>query len=125
MSLEEIQDDGLDAEMLAMRPKWHPVDFFGLVTGIIPFFLSYTKTTTESLSVTSAGAEISSRTVTHVDYVALACGAGTIVCALVVLATRGRMRSVGARFFVFAALLALGGLQLVRGVLATMGGIGR
>jgi len=69
-------------------------------------------TTTE---VHGSGLEISTRTSKHTDYVAVAGGALAVVCAFVGLLLIARMRTRAVRFVIFAVLLALGGLQLVRG----------
>jgi hypothetical protein len=111
-------DASLDAELQAMKPSWHTLDVVGLVLGLIPFALSYSVTTSAYSSTTvNGGFEVGTQTTHHMDYVALAGGGGAILCAIVSLAMIGRMRSRGVRLGVFAALLALGGLQVIRGVL--------
>ena len=102
-----------------MKPSFHTLDFVGLVLGLIPFGISYSVTTTDFFEVTASGG-MSSGTMTkhHMDYVALAGGGGAILCAIVSLAMIGRMKSRGVRIGIFAVLLALGGLQVIRGVLA-------
>lgn len=110
-----------DPDLDAMKPRYHALDFIGLALGLIPFMISYSTTSSTSTSITSDGMTISSQTVKHMDYVALGGGAGAILCALLGLAFIGRMRSRPLRLGVFVGLIALGGLQIVRAMLANGG----
>jgi hypothetical protein len=109
------------AELEAFKKNWTPVDFLGLAAGLVPFALSWSTTTTSSVEAKGGGLEMSTSTTKHIDYLAVGGGAVAVVCAIVGLLLIGRMRTRSIRFVVFAGLLALGGLQLVRGVLAPTG----
>ena len=111
----------LDPDLEALKPRYHALDFIGLALGMIPFAISYSTTSSTSTSVTSDGMTISSQTVKHMDYVALGGGVGAILCALLGLAFIGKMRSRPLRLAVFVGLLALGGLQILRALLANGG----
>lgn len=108
----------LDPDLEAMKPQWHALDFIGLALGLVPFMLSYSTTTRSSSSFSEGGASFGTETVKHMDYVALAGGAGAILCALLGLAFIAKMRKRPPRLAVFVGLLALGSLQILRGVLA-------
>ncbi len=110
--------DELNADVEAMKPRLHVVDFLGLIAGAVPFVLPPMNTSTSSYSSTTGGGfEVGTKTTKHVDYIALGGGAGAIICAIIGIALIGRMRVRALRFGVFAVLLALGVFQVIRAVL--------
>ena len=120
---DTLDKDALGGDLAAMKPTLHPVDFFGLIAALVPFGLSYSRTETSYSTVTATGAlEVGTRTTRHMDYVALAGGALALVCAVIGLSLIGRMKAKGIRFAIFAVLLALGGFQIIRGVLVGLDG---
>lgn len=108
-----------DPDLQALKKNYVFSDFLGLVAGLVPFVLSFS-TTTSTSSTTSAdgGFSMGTTTTKHMDYVALGGGGIAILCALIGLAFIGKVKSRGARLGIFAALVALGVLQIARGVIA-------
>jgi hypothetical protein len=86
-------------------------DYAGLAAGLIPFGLSFRTRSTSSVNgvLTSA---------THLDYVALACGAIALVLGLASVRAIGRVEPAlrGKRIGLTALVIALGSLQLARGL---------
>ena len=121
MAADEVSNE-LDPDLRPRKPTIHFVDIVGLLAGAVPFALSYSKTTSSYSSTAGGGLEVGTVTTSHMDYVALGGGGLAILCAFVGLLMIGRMASRPLRFAVFAVLLALGGLQIIRGVLADTGG---
>lgn len=119
--LDEDHDLQVDSDLMAMKPVWHVVDVLGLVTGLVPFVLSYSQTTSTSVSTSGGGLDVGTTTVSHMDYVALGGGGVTLLLAVIGLALIGRMRSRSIRLAIFIVLLALGSFQIIRGVLADTG----
>lgn len=112
---------GEDPELAAFKKNWSPVDVLGFAGGLVPFVLSMSTSSTTTTEVHGSGLELATHTTKHLDYVAVAGGALAVVCAFVGLLLIARMRTRAVRFVVFAVLLALGGLQLVRGFLVETG----
>jgi len=112
---------GEDPDLAAFKKNWSPVDVLGFAGGLAPFVVSMSTSSTTTTEVHGSGLEISTRTSKHTDYVAVAGGALAVVCAFVGLLLIARMRTRAVRFVIFAVLLALGGLQLVRGFLVETG----
>ena len=121
MTHDDVEDD-LDPELRPRKPKVHFVDVAGVLAGVLPFALSYSTTTSSYTSTDGGGLEVGTVTKSHMDYVALGGGGAAVLCAVIGLAMIGKMGSRPLRFAVFALLLALGGLQIIRGVLADTGG---
>lgn len=113
-----MDTDALDeADLHAMKKSVTPTDVIGLLVGLVPFGFSYSSSSETTVSMTG----IETRTTKHVDYVAIGCGAATLACAVVAIVMIGHLKNRALRFVVFAVLLALGGLQVVRGFLAPTG----
>jgi len=81
---------------------------FGLVVGVIPFFVHVS----ESSSVSVNGHVTAS---TFRDWVAIGCGGAALVVGAIAVALAVRNKAGGARIALAAAAVALGALQLVRG----------
>jgi hypothetical protein len=113
--------DTSDPELEALKKNWLPVDFIGLAAGLVPFVLSYSETSTHSVTTRGSGVDVTQTIQQHVDYIALGGGAVAIACAVIGLLLIARTRTRALRFAVFAGVLALGGFQIIRGTL-TEGG---
>jgi hypothetical protein len=120
MTSPEGSDD-LDPDLRPRKPKVHVADVAGLLCGAVPFALSYSKTTSSYASTDGGGLEIGTITRSHMDYVALGGGGVAVLCAIIGLAMISRMGSRPLRLGIFIVLLALGGFQIIRGVLADTG----
>jgi hypothetical protein len=120
MTGSEASND-LDPDLQPRKANVHLVDVAGLLCGAVPFALSYSKTTSSYSSTDGARLEMGTTTKSHMDYVALGGGAIAALCAIIGLAMIGRMGSRPLRLGIFIVLLALGGFQIMRGVLADTG----
>jgi len=106
-----------DPDVVALKKNWTPVEVFGLIAGVIPFFISYAETTSTRSSSSGGSLDISTTTTKHMDYVAVGGGAIAIACAVLVLMLIGRARNRNHRLVVAAVLVVLGGMQNAYGIL--------
>jgi hypothetical protein len=106
-----------DPDVVALKKNWTPIEVFGLIAGVISFFISYSETTATTSSSSGGSLDISTTTTEHMDYVAVGGGAIAIVCGVLVLALIGRARNRNHRLVVAAVLLVLGGMQIAYAIL--------
>ena len=114
--------DNSDPDLKPRKPNVHAVDIVAVIAGVVPFAVPYNTTTTSGVETGPAGMSIVERTETHEDYAAIGGGAAAVLFAIIGLALIGRMGSRPLRLGIFIVLLALGGFQIIRGVLAGQDG---